>query len=211
MRILFAEGLMSDIQEKRRAYLARLEEIRPEITITSMVQVRDPKTLEWCVQQIESGRSYAELQRLVGLHGKPELWRQLRALLVSFYNPKDEIQALTDYYLEQAEIVNDIKSDIEELTEKIKAGPNDRVAKNTKGEEFVVEDKSFNSLYEIRIKARKIIADEMGKKYQGFLDHKKSKDGHGKYQGATIHIHSNVPRPSLKEAEKALGEEEEDC
>jgi hypothetical protein len=204
-------GEMSDINEEKRKYLEELRAIVPSRSLESLEQVRDPATVNWCIAQLEQGKSMDEIRHMVALTGEKKrwLWRRLKAILIAYENPKDELSAMTEYYLQQQERLEQLESDIEDLSKRIAAGPNDRVAKDSKGQSYVVEDKGFNSLIDYRIKARKILLDETERHYKAFLDQKKSKDGGGKYQGATIHIHSNVPRPKLKDVDEVLGDEDD--
>lgn len=201
--------LVAEINDKRREYLEALRAIVPVRPITSMDDVRSPATIEWAVSQLEGGASFDQIRALTGLldEKKRYLWRKLKSQLTAHQLPGTELEALTEYYVRQEERIERFEDILSDLDKRIAAGPNDRVAKNSRGKEFVVEDKGFNALIDYRIKAHKMLCDEEEKRMKWFLDQKKTKLGGGKYQGATIHIHSNVPRPTLKEAEEILDDE----
>lgn len=175
---------LNDYNRERRD---RLSQIEVQYPVPDMETAKDPRTIEWCNQQLIKGVQWEELRRMLGL-GPAHVdsrWREIRKQVLAQIVPEDPVEHLREAIADQLVVADQITEFIRDLDEKIEDVPKDKESMKT-----------HHNFYKYKLDALKQLSEEKGKKLQAFLDTMKLKQGAvQKNLGVKIVFQSSIPRP----------------
>ena len=173
-------------------------------TPNTIEEARDPTLLEWAHRALNSGKSWAEVRKSLGLGpaDQDRRWREIRRLLYKAEMPEDEESSLVDLYQKQLDHQEKMLELLKIIEDRVKAGPKDRVIERKKEyadgtkvdlEPVVIPDTDYHKFVRTNMEVLEKMMRENHDQSKAFISTRKIKVRNR--SGVSIKIYSNVPRP----------------
>ena len=177
---------------KARKVLREKQQAAASVPVTIQVKdirhARSPEVIDFAINHLKSGGTYAELRSKLGCGPaySDRRWRVVRDILCEAIIPKSEEDALKA----SQTIGNYLKCQLEELVEEI----DNEIKALGRGE---MATKVRHNYYKLKMDGIKALLDENQESLSSYFDMKKVKANERKTQGVSITVNNNyhIARP----------------